>query len=137
MAGQILEILEDLSKDELKKFKFHLNDQVLKECKPIPRGQLEDKDRTDVVSLMEKFYHNKMVNVTRKILKMISRNDLIRRLKSNPGKDAVPITACRKPKAKRTERKHALNPKQKLKNLKKENKKTQISNQRNKNLKCK
>ncbi|XP_035262475.1 NACHT, LRR and PYD domains-containing protein 3-like isoform X1 [Anguilla anguilla] len=88
MADSILEILEELSNKEFKTFKFCLNYQVLKECRPIPRSQLEDKDRTDVVMLMEKFYDHKMVEVTLEILKKIPRKDLIGRLMSNPGKGA-------------------------------------------------
>ncbi|XP_035262481.1 NACHT, LRR and PYD domains-containing protein 3-like isoform X2 [Anguilla anguilla] len=84
MADSILEILEELSKEEFKKLTFYLNDQVLKGCRPIPRSQLEDKDRTDVVRLMKSSYGNRMVEITLEILKKISRNDLILKLESDP-----------------------------------------------------
>ncbi|KAJ8332479.1 hypothetical protein SKAU_G00422680 [Synaphobranchus kaupii] len=86
MAGQILEILKELTKAELKNFTFYLNDEerVLEECKPIPRGELEDKDVTDVFTLMKNAYGNKMVKLTLEILKKIDRNDLVQRWESNP-----------------------------------------------------
>ncbi|XP_061086602.1 protein NLRC3-like [Conger conger] len=82
MAGQVLEILEELTKEEFLKLKLYLNEEVLEGCRPIPQGQLEDKCVTGVVTLMKSSYGNKMVQVTLEILKKISRNDLVERLES-------------------------------------------------------
>ncbi|XP_061087576.1 NACHT, LRR and PYD domains-containing protein 12-like isoform X2 [Conger conger] len=82
MAGQVLEILEDLTKEEFLKLKLYLNEEVLEGCGPIPQGRLEDQGVTGVVILMKSSYHNKMVQVTLEILKKISRNDLVERLES-------------------------------------------------------
>ncbi|KAJ8332490.1 hypothetical protein SKAU_G00422790 [Synaphobranchus kaupii] len=86
MAGQILEILKELTKAEFENFKFYLNDEerVLEECKPIPRSELEDKNVTGVVILMKNVYGNKMVKLTLEILKKMDRNDLVQRWQSNP-----------------------------------------------------
>ncbi|KAJ8366602.1 hypothetical protein AAFF_G00348570 [Aldrovandia affinis] len=80
MAELILEILEDLKKEHFEKFTFYLNGTVLEGCRPIPQGQLEDKTRTGVVTLMKRSYGDKIVNITRAILKKIQRNDLVERL---------------------------------------------------------
>ncbi|KAJ8371742.1 hypothetical protein AAFF_G00302490 [Aldrovandia affinis] len=83
MAGLILGILEELKKEEFKKFKLYLNETVLEGCEPIPRGRLEDRFETDVVTLMKDYYGDKMVNITQEILKKIPRNDLIERLEND------------------------------------------------------
>ncbi|KAJ8366601.1 hypothetical protein AAFF_G00348560 [Aldrovandia affinis] len=82
MAGLILEILEELKKEDFEKFTFYLNEEVLEGCRPIPQGQLEDKTRTGVVTLMKRSYGDKIVNITQEILKKIQRNDLVERLEN-------------------------------------------------------
>ncbi|KAJ8349053.1 hypothetical protein SKAU_G00276420 [Synaphobranchus kaupii] len=86
MAGQILEILKELTTAEFENFTFYLNDEerVLEECKPIPRSELEDQKVTGVVILMKNAYGDKMVKLTLEILKKIDRNDLVQRWESNP-----------------------------------------------------
>ncbi|KAJ8283169.1 hypothetical protein COCON_G00020190, partial [Conger conger] len=84
MAGQVLEILEDLTKEEFLKLKLYLNEEVLERCRPIPQGRLEDQGVTGVITLMKSSYGNKMVQVTLEILRKISRNDLVERLESAP-----------------------------------------------------
>ncbi|KAJ8372448.1 hypothetical protein AAFF_G00289480 [Aldrovandia affinis] len=83
MAELILEILEELKKIEFNKFKWYLSRNLLKGCKPIPRGQLQVKYKTDVVTKMEDYYGDKMVNITQEILKKIRRDDLINRLEKS------------------------------------------------------
>ncbi|KAJ8357975.1 hypothetical protein AAFF_G00047010 [Aldrovandia affinis] len=78
-----MEILWDLKEDDFKKFKCYLSGTVLEGCRPIPRGRLEDQSRTDVVTLMEDYYGDQRVNITKEILKKISRNDLIERLENS------------------------------------------------------
>ncbi|KAJ8349110.1 hypothetical protein SKAU_G00276990 [Synaphobranchus kaupii] len=85
MADQeILEILEDLAKEEFERFQYCLNDDGLEECKPIPKGRLQDKTVTGVLTLMKSYYGDKMVKLTLEILKKIPRNDLVQKLESNP-----------------------------------------------------
>ncbi|KAJ8342177.1 hypothetical protein SKAU_G00321050 [Synaphobranchus kaupii] len=84
MAGQILEILDELNKEDFERFTLFLNDNVLEECKPIPLGQLEDKSVAGLVKLMRRYYGDKMVKLILEILKKIGRNDLVERWESNP-----------------------------------------------------
>ncbi|KAJ8377658.1 hypothetical protein AAFF_G00255030 [Aldrovandia affinis] len=85
MAELILEILDDLMEEEFKKFKFYLNEEVLEGCRPIPRGRLEGNSRIRVVILMKGSYGDRMVNITREILKKIQRNDLIEEFSLSSG----------------------------------------------------
>ncbi|XP_048856694.1 NACHT, LRR and PYD domains-containing protein 12-like isoform X1 [Brienomyrus brachyistius] len=52
----LLQSLEELIDDELKKFKFNLNHLRYKEYQPIPRGQLENLNRTDLAETMISSY---------------------------------------------------------------------------------
>ncbi|KAJ8352969.1 hypothetical protein AAFF_G00126810 [Aldrovandia affinis] len=95
MAELILEILEELEKEDFKKFKCYLNEGVLEGRRPIPWGRLEDQSRTGVVTLMKDYYGDKRVNITQEILKKISRNDLIERLENGQSrsKAASPLSS--------------------------------------------
>ncbi|KAJ8358138.1 hypothetical protein AAFF_G00031360 [Aldrovandia affinis] len=82
MDELILEILWDLKNEDFETFKWHLNEEQLEGCRPIPQGRLEDQNRPRVVTLMKDYYADKMVNITKEILKKISRNDLIETLEN-------------------------------------------------------
>ncbi|XP_063341100.1 uncharacterized protein LOC134635628 [Pelmatolapia mariae] len=78
---KLLGMLEDLKKEELEKFKFFLRDRdVLVELQPIPESQLEKASTCDLVDLMLQTYTEKSVEVTKKVLKKINRNDLVQKL---------------------------------------------------------
>ncbi|KAJ8361838.1 hypothetical protein AAFF_G00417390, partial [Aldrovandia affinis] len=64
-------------KEHFEKFTLYLNKVELEGCRPIPQGRLEDQTRPGVVTLMEGYYGDKMVNITHEILKNIPRIDLI------------------------------------------------------------
>uniref|UniRef100_A0A3Q3M544 NACHT domain-containing protein n=1 Tax=Mastacembelus armatus TaxID=205130 RepID=A0A3Q3M544_9TELE len=71
----ILDILEDLGKDEFKKFKWFLEQEGIR------RSQLEVARRPDTVSLMEQRYGlDGAVEVTKKVLEKIPRKDLVQSL---------------------------------------------------------
>uniref|UniRef100_A0A3Q3S9H9 Tc1-like transposase DDE domain-containing protein n=1 Tax=Mastacembelus armatus TaxID=205130 RepID=A0A3Q3S9H9_9TELE len=71
----ILDILEDLGEDEFKKFKWFLEQEGIR------RSQLEVARRPDTVSLMEQRYGlDGAVEVTKKVLEKIPRNDLVQSL---------------------------------------------------------
>ena len=71
----LLNILEELGKDDFSSFKFHLKDST------IPWSKLEDAKRTGAVNLMIETYTTPgAVEVTEKILKKIKRNDLVQKL---------------------------------------------------------
>uniref|UniRef100_A0A668UH28 Pyrin domain-containing protein n=1 Tax=Oreochromis aureus TaxID=47969 RepID=A0A668UH28_OREAU len=74
-------MLDDLKKDELEKFKWFLRDRdVLVELQPIPESRLEKASTCDLVDLMVQTYTEKSVEVTKKVLKKINRNDLVQKL---------------------------------------------------------
>ncbi|KAJ8361668.1 hypothetical protein AAFF_G00432220 [Aldrovandia affinis] len=95
MDELILEILEDLKKEDFEKFTFYLNKEVLEGSRPIPQGRLEDQSRPGVVTLMKDYYGDKRVNITQEILKKISRNDLFERLENGQSrsKAASPLSS--------------------------------------------
>ncbi|XP_026041786.1 uncharacterized protein LOC113032850 [Astatotilapia calliptera] len=78
---KLLEMLEDLKKEELEKFKWFLRDRdVLVELQPIPESRLEKASTCDLVDLVVQTYTEKSVEVTKKVFKKINRNDLVQKL---------------------------------------------------------
>lgn len=83
MAQEILlNILEDLTDNELTKFKFHLKlPGIMEGFNPVKAFQLETTERTVIVDLMVKAYKlDGAVEVTKKILEKIPRKDLVQKL---------------------------------------------------------
>ncbi|XP_048851879.1 GTPase IMAP family member 9-like isoform X3 [Brienomyrus brachyistius] len=79
----LLQIMDDLVDDELKRFKFHLNTQVLDRFEPIPVSQLERADRIDTVKKMKNHYSTEgALQITHAILKKMEMNDLAKKLQS-------------------------------------------------------
>ncbi|XP_053193426.1 NACHT, LRR and PYD domains-containing protein 3-like [Scomber japonicus] len=73
----LLECLEDLGSEQLKKFQWYLCQRgVLEGFKSIPKSHLEKADRMDTLDLMFKSYCIKTIKVTRMILGKINQNDL-------------------------------------------------------------
>ncbi|KAM4535386.1 NACHT, LRR and PYD domains-containing protein 3-like [Fundulus diaphanus] len=101
MAGVIdlLESLEDLGDGEFKKFKWYLQQgEFLKTIPSIPKSQLEKSDRPDTVDLMVQTYSRQCVEVARRVLQRMKRNDLVERLSnaaSQSAGQAVPVQTCR------------------------------------------
>ncbi|KAM3864021.1 NACHT, LRR and PYD domains-containing protein 3-like [Diretmus argenteus] len=79
---QLLRILDDLGDKELKRFKWNLlQDDILEDYPAIPKIQLETADTMDTVDQMVKtFGLPGALEVTRKVLVEINRNDLMQRL---------------------------------------------------------
>nr|XP_046191652.1 NACHT, LRR and PYD domains-containing protein 3-like [Oncorhynchus gorbuscha]XP_046191653.1 NACHT, LRR and PYD domains-containing protein 3-like [Oncorhynchus gorbuscha]XP_046191654.1 NACHT, LRR and PYD domains-containing protein 3-like [Oncorhynchus gorbuscha] len=79
---RLLAVLDDLSSDELKRFKWHLTtEQQLDGFPHIPKGRMETSDGLDIVDQMvQKYRGNVAVQITLDILKKISRNDLAEKL---------------------------------------------------------
>ncbi|KAM3850125.1 NACHT, LRR and PYD domains-containing protein 3-like, partial [Diretmus argenteus] len=79
---QLLRILDDLGDKELKRFKWNLlQDDILEDYPPIPKILLETADTMDTVDQMVKtFGLPGALEVTRKVLVEINRNDLVQRL---------------------------------------------------------
>ncbi|TKS68591.1 NACHT, LRR and PYD domains-containing protein 3 [Collichthys lucidus] len=72
----LVETLEDLGDDDLKKFKWYLT--LINEggCKPIPNARLEKASREETVSrLIERYGENGAVKVTATALRKMSNNN--------------------------------------------------------------
>ena len=80
----LLQTLEDLEEKDLKKFKWCLEEEVLK-FPGIPKSRLQKAaDQMDTVDLMLPYYGIHTIKVTREVLKMIPRNDLEEELSKFP-----------------------------------------------------
>lgn len=77
----LLAALEDLSQEQLKRFRHKLRDAPL-DGRSIPWGRLENSDPVDLVDKLTQFYGSEpAVDVTRKILKKADARDVAMRLK--------------------------------------------------------
>ncbi|XP_074161158.1 NACHT, LRR and PYD domains-containing protein 10 [Sminthopsis crassicaudata] len=77
----LMNILEDLIEEELKKFKFQLEDPPLKDVGPLPRSQLHPAQPVDLAELLIRHYGvNYAVEVTKAVLEIINQRDLAEKL---------------------------------------------------------
>ncbi|XP_032364847.1 sterile alpha motif domain-containing protein 9 [Etheostoma spectabile] len=77
IAVEIQKTLENLSKDNLKKFQFYE--------KSIPQGKLEGKDTVDTAKLMTEHHGEDALRVTTDILQNIDQRELARQLENRMG----------------------------------------------------
>ncbi|KAJ8367317.1 hypothetical protein AAFF_G00321010 [Aldrovandia affinis] len=84
IASELISTLEELEKKELKRFKFYLSQKNLLEGFPhIPKSQLEEKDRTDIVEKMVETYgKQRALEMTLHILRKMTLNDLAETLEA-------------------------------------------------------
>lgn len=81
----LLETLEDLGDEELRIFKWVLQQgEILEDVPAIPKSHLEKADRLDTLELIVQTYSEQSVKVVKKVLTKINRNDLVQGL-SNIG----------------------------------------------------
>uniref|UniRef100_UPI003AAF3A4F NACHT, LRR and PYD domains-containing protein 3-like n=1 Tax=Centroberyx gerrardi TaxID=166262 RepID=UPI003AAF3A4F len=74
---KLLKTLEDLGDEELKKFQWFLQqDDILEGFPAIKKSRLENADRLDTVDQMVQTYNQHSLEVTKKVLMKINRNDL-------------------------------------------------------------
>lgn len=86
---QLLRALKDLGDDELKEFKWYLQrSEVLERFPIIPRSHLDKADRPDTVNQMLQTYCENSLEVTKKVLRKIDRNDLVQIL-SDPNSEPL------------------------------------------------
>lgn len=82
----LINILEDLTDDEFKRFKWHLKLEKVDDIEPIKSSQLSKADREETVDLMcQKYEFTGAVGVTRSVLTKINRNDLVTKLSKKLG----------------------------------------------------
>ncbi|XP_010862889.2 caspase-8 isoform X1 [Esox lucius] len=79
----LLNTLEDLANDDLKRFQWFLKQDMVHGFPPIPRSRLEKADRLDTVDVMVTTYdRDGAVKITLEILKRISQNYLAEQLEN-------------------------------------------------------
>ncbi|XP_071756684.2 NACHT, LRR and PYD domains-containing protein 3-like [Centroberyx gerrardi] len=77
----LLKTLEDLGDEDFKSFKWFLQQADILEGSPaIPKSRLEKADRQDTVDQMVQTYSENLLEVTKKVLMKINRNDLVQTL---------------------------------------------------------
>lgn len=82
MANEmLLKILDELGEEELERFKFFLKCERTKDSSTIPKRKLENTRTWDIVDLMiQAFPLPEAVEVTKRVLTKIPRNDLVKTL---------------------------------------------------------
>ncbi|XP_029923613.1 NACHT, LRR and PYD domains-containing protein 12-like, partial [Myripristis murdjan] len=81
LKEQLLGVLEDLGKEDLNKFKWFLKDaEIMSPSPAIPKSKLEKANRLVTVDLMVQIYGKNTVEVTKKVLSKMNKNDLVQRL---------------------------------------------------------
>lgn len=81
---RLLETLNELSSEELEEFMQQI---YLEKGFPLaPKKQLKPKNAQDIVELMVKTYDQECVELTRKVLQMMNRKDLVLNLLGIKGK---------------------------------------------------
>ena len=77
---KLLETLEELHLGEIEQFKWLLQHLQMKDLPRISRSRIERAYGFDLVDLMVEIYGQQSVEVTREVLKKMSRMDLVQRL---------------------------------------------------------
>ncbi|KAL0965542.1 hypothetical protein UPYG_G00282640 [Umbra pygmaea] len=82
---KLLDTLDELVNDDLKRFHWYLTKSVLAECSPIPNSKVENLTRDQTVDLMVNAYTPEVaVDITRAILIKMKNNYLAGTLKTVP-----------------------------------------------------
>ncbi|XP_071398292.1 NACHT, LRR and PYD domains-containing protein 12-like isoform X2 [Centroberyx affinis] len=108
---KLLETLDDLGEEEFKIFKWFLQQPNSPEGFPaIKKRRLEKADRQDTVDQMVQTYCGNTLEVTKKVLMKINRNDLVQRLSNSSSETKeTPAAEC--------QHKHKSNLKEKFQDL--------------------
>ncbi|XP_067441879.1 NLR family CARD domain-containing protein 3-like isoform X2 [Thunnus thynnus] len=89
----LLKTLEDLIEKDFEDFKWFLKDESLEGHQAIKASQLEKAERRDTVDLMVQTYQLPgAVEVTKKLLKKINRNDLLQSLSDSSSGPEVDVS---------------------------------------------
>lgn len=82
----VLRALKDLGDSELKEFKWYLQkSEVLGGLPIISKSRIDKADRTETVDQMLQTYCGSTLDVTKKVLRKLERNDLVRVLADQNG----------------------------------------------------
>ncbi|XP_030259888.1 NACHT, LRR and PYD domains-containing protein 12-like isoform X3 [Sparus aurata] len=94
MANEmLLKILDELGEEELERFKFFLKCERTKDSSTIPKRKLENTRTWDIVDLMiQAFPLPEAVEVTKRVLTKIPRNDLVKTLSDSSSGPKVDVS---------------------------------------------
>uniref|UniRef100_A0A3P8Q847 Pyrin domain-containing protein n=1 Tax=Astatotilapia calliptera TaxID=8154 RepID=A0A3P8Q847_ASTCA len=85
----LVNILEDITDEEFKTFKWNLKNERFRDIEPIKVNRLSTAERCDAVDLMvQKYDVDGAVQVMESIFKKINRNDLVKKLRKVMGQPA-------------------------------------------------
>lgn len=85
----LVNILEDITDEEFKTFKWNLKKERFRDIEPIKVTRLSTAERCDAVDLMvQKYDMDGAVQVMESIFKKINRNDLVKKLRKVMGQPA-------------------------------------------------
>ncbi|XP_071374665.1 uncharacterized protein [Centroberyx affinis] len=88
----LIETLEDLGDEELKNFQWFLQqDDILEGFPAIKKSKVEKANRQDTVDQMVQTYHHHSLEVTKKVLMKINRNDLEQSLSNSSSGPKGPL----------------------------------------------
>ncbi|XP_071388901.1 NACHT, LRR and PYD domains-containing protein 3-like [Centroberyx affinis] len=89
---KLLETLEDLGDEELKIFQWFLQqDDILEGFPAIRKSKVEKANRQDTVDQMVQTYNQHSLEVTKKVLMKINRNDLVQSLSNSSSEPKVDV----------------------------------------------
>ncbi|XP_029903843.1 NACHT, LRR and PYD domains-containing protein 3-like, partial [Myripristis murdjan] len=95
LREQLLDVLKDLVEDDLKEFQWFLQDpEIMKPFPAVPKSKLEKVDRLDTVDLMVQTYGKDTVEVTKKVLSKMNKNDLVQRLSGTSSGTEESLADC-------------------------------------------
>ncbi len=87
---EIQKTLDNLGKDDLKSFHFHLREYKKPTYEPICLSKLENADTKDTANLLTNHYGaTEALQVTKDVLTEINQRDLVRQLEENLGKTGL------------------------------------------------
>ncbi|XP_063339185.1 uncharacterized protein LOC134634069 isoform X2 [Pelmatolapia mariae] len=85
----LVNILDDITDEEFKTFKWNLKNERFRDIEPIKVNQLSKAERCDAVDLMvQKYDMDGAVQVMESVFKKINRNDLAKELRKLMGQPA-------------------------------------------------
>ncbi|XP_049325469.1 NACHT, LRR and PYD domains-containing protein 3-like [Astyanax mexicanus] len=101
----LLQTLDDLVDEDLKRFRWHLQQPNLPELSPIPKAHLENKSRCDLVSVIHEHFGDPAAKkLAVEILKKMNKHNLVEKLANATNANEKPKTVQRKLKESLRER---------------------------------
>lgn len=85
LMQKLSSIIDDLTDDEFKRFKWHLKLEKVDDIEPIKNNQLAKAEQMETVELICQKYQSRAPVVMNNVLVKLNRNDLVTKLSKNLG----------------------------------------------------